>query len=56
MEPGKTGVHDGGKLRRTKVRTNNKLNPHMASTPGFEPGQNWWELASALVTVHPCSP
>ena len=21
--------------------TNNKLNPHMASTPGFEPGPHW---------------
>ena len=31
-------------------RTNNKLNPHMASTPGFEPKSNWWE-ASALTTA-----
>ena len=30
------------------MRTNNKLNPHVASTPKFEPGQNWWE-ASALI-------
>ena len=32
---GKTGV-PGEKWR--KERTNNKLNPQMASTPGFEPG------------------
>ena len=31
--------------------TNNKLNPHMASTPGVEPGPHWWE-ASAL---HHCA-
>ena len=36
-------------------RTNNKLNPHMASTPGFEPGPHWWE-ASALTTVPPLLP
>ena len=29
--------------------TNNKLNAHMASTPGFETGPNWWE-ASAHIT------
>ena len=33
-----------------RERTNNKLNPHMASTPGFEPGPHWWE-ASALTTA-----
>ena len=33
-----------------KERTNNKLNPHMASTPGFEPGPRWGE-ASALTTA-----
>ena len=32
-----------------KERTNNKLNPHMASTPGVKPGPHWWE-ASALTT------
>ena len=51
-ERGKTGLHDGGKRLGAKMRTNNKLNPHMASTPRFEPGQNWWE-ASALITVPP---
>ena len=45
---GKTGV-PGEKPLGTKERTNNKLNPHMASTPGFEPGPHWWE-ASALTT------
>ena len=32
-----------------------KLNPHMASTPGFEPGPHWWE-ASALTSVPPLLP
>ena len=31
-------------------RTNNKLNPHMTSSPGIEPGPHWWE-ASALTTA-----
>ena len=35
-----------------KERTNNKLNPHLKSTPGFEPKSNWWE-ASALTTASP---
>ena len=26
------------KLLRAKTRINNKINPHMASTPGIEPG------------------
>ena len=30
--------------------TNNKLSPHMASTPGIEPGSHWLK-ASALTTV-----
>ena len=45
---GKTGVPEEKPLGARK-RTNNKLNPHMASTPGFEPGPHWWE-ASALTT------
>ena len=40
---------------RNKERTNNKLNPHMASTPGFEPGPNWWE-ANAPTTAQPLLP
>ena len=27
-----------------------RQHPHMASTPGYEPGSHWWE-ASALTTV-----
>ena len=46
---GKTGV-PGEKPLGAKERTNNKLNPHMASTPEFEPGPHWWE-ARALTTV-----
>ena len=33
-----------------RMRTNNKLNPHMTPGPGFEPGPHWWE-ASALTTA-----
>ena len=31
-------------------RTNNKLNPRMPQTPGFEPRPHWWE-ASAITTA-----
>ena len=48
---GKTGV-PGEKALGAKERTNNKLNPHMATTPGFEPGPHWWK-ASALTTALP---
>ena len=40
------------KLLGTKERTNHKLNPHVASTPGFEPGPHWWE-ATPLTTATP---
>ena len=50
MGEGNTAV-PGENVVRVKERTKNKLNPHMASTPGFEPGPtpgpHWWE-ASAL--------
>ena len=39
---GKTGV-PGEKPLRVRERTNKKLNPHMASTRGFELGAHWWE-------------
>ena len=35
---------------RSKVRTNNKLSPHMMPGPGIEPGTHWWEV-SALTTA-----
>ena len=38
------------KLLGAKERTNNKLNPHMASTPGFEPRPHCLE-ASTLTTA-----
>ena len=37
------------------LTTNQELNPHMASTPGFEPGPHCWE-ASALTTAPPLAP
>ena len=40
----------GKKPLGAKERTNNKLNPHMASTPVFDLGPHWWE-ASALTTA-----
>ena len=38
------------KSLEARERTNNKLNLHMASTPGFEPEPQWWE-ASVLTTA-----
>ena len=32
-------------------KTSNKLNPHMASTPGIEPKTYWWEVS----THHECT-
>ena len=49
------GREPGEKPLGAKERTNNKLNPQMASTPGFEPGPHWWE-ASALTTAPPLLP
>ena len=40
----------GEKPGGARERTNNKLNPHMASAPGFEPGPYWW-VARALTTA-----
>ena len=50
----KTGV-PGEKPLGARERTNNKLNLHMVSTPGFEPGPHWWEM-SALTTAPPLLP
>ena len=40
----------GEKPLGARERTNNKLNPHMATKSGSEPGPNWWE-ASTLTTA-----
>ena len=48
---GETGVPEEKPLG-AKERTKNKLNQHMASTPGVEPVPHWWE-ASALTTAPP---
>jgi len=50
---GKTGVPREKPLG-AKERTNNKLNPHMASIPGFEPGSHWWEESAP--PLHPTRP
>ena len=47
---GKTGV-PGEKPLGAKERTNNKLNPHMASTPGFDPGRG--ECSHHCATLAP---
>ena len=52
---GKNPGVPGKKPLGEKERTNNKLNPHMTSTPGFEPGPQWWEV-SALTTASPLLP
>ena len=51
---GKTGV-PGEKPLGARERTNNKLNPLMASTPGVEPGPHWWE-ARTLTTAPSLAP
>ena len=38
----------GEKPLGAKERTNNKLNPHMASTLGFEHGPNWLGASTLL--------
>ena len=49
---------DGGKPEKTlgaRLRTNNKLNPHVAPGPGIKPRTQRWE-ANALTTapsLHP---
>ena len=47
---GKTGVPGEKPLGAEKRTNNNKLNPHMTSSPGIEPGPHWWK-ASALTTA-----
>ena len=49
---GETGVP--GEIRlEVKERTNNKLNPPMASTPGLESGPHWWEASATLAAPAP---
>ena len=62
LEFGSVGFGGERKTRVPKVkplgareRTNNKLKPHMALRPGFEPGSHWWE-ASTLTTASPLLP
>ena len=51
---GKTGV-PGEKPLGAEKRTNNKLNPHMTSSPGIEP---WPHCGRRVLSPlrHPCSP
>ena len=35
----------------SEKKTSNKLNPHMASTRGFQPRPCWWEASMALTTT-----
>ena len=45
----------GEKPLGARERTNNKLSPLMASTPGFERRPQWWE-ERALTTAPPLLP
>ena len=47
--------HPEKKPLGAQERTNNKLNPHVALTPGFEPEPHWWE-ATALTTAPSLAP
>ena len=38
---------------RARERTNNKLNPHIKLTPGFEPGPHWWQ--GSAISIAPCT-
>ena len=40
----------GEKPLGAEMRPNNKLHPHMTSSPRIEPGPHWWK-ASALTTA-----
>ena len=51
---GKTGV-PGEKPLGAQKRTNNKLNPHMTSSPGIEPGHIGGRRVLSPLR-HPCSP
>ena len=42
LRRGKTGVPREKPLG-ARMRTNNKLNPHMTPSPGIETGPHWWE-------------
>ena len=35
------------KTSRSKGENQPQFNPHMASTPGFEPGPHWWEASAS---------
>ena len=49
-EKGKLEYPETEKPLGARMRTNNKLNPHMTPSPGIEPGPHRWE-ASALTTA-----
>ena len=39
---GKKTGEPGEKTLGARMRTNNKLTPHMTLGPGIEPGPHWW--------------
>ena len=53
-ERGKPEYPEKNLSSREEKRTNNKLSPHMASSPGIDPEPHWWE-ASVLTTAPSCS-
>ena len=54
-EGGKLEYPEKNLLEQRREPCHNKLNPCMASTPGFEPRPHWWE-ASALTTAPSLAP
>ena len=59
LRRGKVRVPEEKPLR-ARQRTNNKLDPHMASVMGIEPGPHWWEASNLTSSHHfaalvPCS-
>jgi len=59
LEFGSIGFEERGKPEYPEKNLSEQgrkpTNPHMASTPGFEPGPHWWK-ASALTPASPFLP
>ena len=50
-----TGVPGEKPLGARERTSNNEANPHMASSPGFEPRRSWWvkKVVTATPTLQP---
>ena len=57
FEEGKKTEYIREKPLKGREITNNKLNPHTALMPGFQPGHHWWEARALFSPLcSPCSP